>query len=136
MKYNKRDELKNLIAQKQAELEPLEYKRKRETRYNTPKYLLILGVISLSACAVLFVLDKMGMFNIDTWGLYIAMMAIPIFLISYSMSLNSDGNRERHINSYRQHWDSRHHEYIALKKEIKDLDDELMILEREIKSMN
>ena len=136
MKFNKRDELNNLIAQKQAELEPLEHKRKRETQYRTPGYLLTLGIISLSVSAVMLVLDKMSMINIVSWGLYVVMMVIPVSLICYSMSLNREGNRERHINRYRQYWDSRHSEYIALRNEIKDLNDELMVLEREIKRMN
>ena len=136
MKFHKRDELNNLIAQKQAELEPLEYKRKRETRYHTPGCLLTLGIISLSMSAVMLVLDKMSMINIVSWGIYVVMMVIPVSLICYSMSLNREENRERHINRYRQYWDSRHSEYIALRNEIKDLNDELVVLEREIKRIN
>lgn len=133
--YSDRDELTDKIIHLRAMLDPLEKARCDSYKNKTPWVLMILGIVCFATFGVLVVLNITKVVEIDSWDLSLARVTLGVFLITTSLTLNSEDRKKSRKEKAYAEWDKNHPNYTQLKGQIHGIEEKLRLAKEEISSI-
>ncbi len=134
--YAKRDGIDEKLVQLKAMIEPLETSKYACFSYHWPVCIRIAGIVIVVAAVVLLLLDKLvHVFSFMTWGSVGVIVALGSIMITYSFNIGSEERVNKRRDKAYAAWDKEHPNYLQLKGQIEETEDELKRIKLELKTL-